>query len=309
MRMGLLQKIVDLGITQKINSIHQQYIRIVNIINLLYIFAIAIPLLMAVILLSNDGVNSYARYLLLIGCSILGIILNGFRLHTFSKIATSITPIFTLIVFPIFYNHFIHAGMFLWIPYAIIALGIVPFSIFSFENEKTIMLSVICFYMFALFGLDEILMSVFNQLPDMSFIKKYYFYYMLAKIAIAIFLYSIFLTFKIMYYNNRVHLSNLTNELDQKNHELNILNVSLEKKVTERTAQLTLQNNRIKNLAHTNAHEIRAYIARIIGLMNISKQNTVSTTDLEYCQTKITENIIDLEKITQRLSKELIEEN
>jgi signal transduction histidine kinase len=307
--MKLLNKIINIGISYKVNPIHQQYIRITNIINLLNIFAISIPLVIAIIILSNDGIDSYARFFLLIATSTLGLLLNKFHFSTLSKVITSVSPIFTIIIFPIFYNHFIHAGMFLWIPYAIMTFGIVPFFIFSFDTEKTIMFLVIGFYILAIIFIDEILMLLFNQLPDLAFIKKYYLYYTLAKIAIAVFLYSTFLAFKLMYHNNRIKLIEISNELDQKNQELNALNISLEIKVQERTAQLTLQNNRIKNLAHTNAHEIRAYIARIIGLMNISKQHTVSTTDLEYCQTKISENILDLEKITQKLSKELIEEN
>ncbi|WP_157446857.1 hypothetical protein [Cytophaga aurantiaca] len=197
--------------------------------------------------------------------------------------------------------------MFLWIPYAIMALGVVPFFIFSFEEEKILMLSVIGLYVLLVVGFDEFLLSHFDQLPDLAFIKKYYLYYLFAKIAITVFLYTTFLMFKLMYHNNRVKLLRTTEELNQKNEALNTLNASLENKVAERTAKLSLQNERIKNLAYTNAHEIRSYIARIIGLSNIVKHD-ISQEEKEFCESKIVENISDLDKVTQKLSKELIEE-
>lgn len=132
-------------------------------------------------------------------------------------------------------------------------------------------------------------------------------YYGFGKIAITILLYSTFFTFKWMYHTNRVALLKLTNELDKKNQTLSILNVSLENKVTERTVKLSLQNERIKSLAHTNAHEIRAYIVRIMGLSEVIKHDTTQK-EKEYCESKILENISELDKITQKLSKELIEE-
>lgn len=132
-------------------------------------------------------------------------------------------------------------------------------------------------------------------------------YYVFGKVGITVLLYTAFFTFKLMYHRNRMLLLELTKELDQKNQTLNTLNASLENKVAERTAKLSLQNERIKSLAYTNAHEIRAYIARIIGLLNLSKQN-IPQEEKVFCETKISENISDLEKITQKLSKELIEE-
>lgn len=307
--MTYLQNIINLGITSETDPLQQHYIRITNIINLLYIFAVSLPLLISVITFTNDGIDSYARFMLLMMVSMLGIALNALHQNKLAKIITSIAPFLIIIVFPIFYNHFIHTGMFLWIPYAIMALGIVPFFVFSFGREKIMMYSVIAFYLLAILFFDEFLMHHFTDLPDLGFIQKYYYYYINAKIIITIFLYTSFFVFKIIYHKNRIALMALASELEQKNQELHMLNANLENKVSERTAQLTLQNNRIKNLAYTNAHEIRAHIARIIGLSNIFRQPNITKTEYDFCQTKIIENISDLEKVTQKLSKELIEED
>ena len=302
-----LKKNIDLGTSSEDMPLHQQYIRITNTINLIYIFGLSLPLIVATLLLTTDGINSYGRYFVLIACSVFSLFLNKIHQSRCAKIVTSITPFFAVMVFPIFINHFIHAGMFLWIPYAIMTLGTVPFFIFSYEKEKVLMLGVIALYVIFILTFDELMIAYFDQLSDLDFIKKYHTYYTLGKIGITVLLYSAFFTFKLMYHKSRMLLLELTKELDQKNQTLNILNVSLENKVAERTSKLSLQNERIKSLAYTNAHEIRAYIARIIGLLNLSKQN-VSQEEKEYCETKIAENISDLDKITQKLSKELIEE-
>ncbi len=306
--MSPLQKILNLGTSSEENPLDKEYIRITNSINLLLIFVVGMSLFLSVVLLSNDGVKSYSRTFLVIAFSTLGLILTSVNQTKLAKILTAIYPSFVLIVYPIFITNFIHAGMFLWIPYALMTIGIIPFFIFSFEKEKPLMYTIIILYLIAIWKFDVVLISHFNKLDDLEFIKKYHLYYVLSKSIISFFLYSSLLFFKYTYHVNRKKLFLLTEELNNKNQALNILNASLENKVTERTAKLSIQNERIKSLAYTNAHEIRAYIARIIGLLNLSNQN-ISKEEKEYCASKISENILDLDKITQKLSKELIEEN
>lgn len=170
--MKQFRKILNLGTSSEGNPLNQQYIRITNIINLLYIFGLSFPLIFVTIVLTPDGINSYGRYILLIGFSSFSLFLNKTHQIKCAKIVTSITPVFAVIVFPIFVNHFIHAGMFLWMPYAIMTIGVVPFFIFSFENEKAMMFGVIGLYVIFILGLDELIMYHFNQLPDLDFIKK-----------------------------------------------------------------------------------------------------------------------------------------
>ena len=131
-----LQKILNLGTSSESNPLDKEYIRITNIINLLYIFGLSIPLILATIILTQDGIQSYGRFFLLILCSSFSIFLNKIHQNKCSKIITSITPVLLVIAFPIFINHFVHAGMFLWMPYAIMTMGALPFFIFSFEKEN-----------------------------------------------------------------------------------------------------------------------------------------------------------------------------
>lgn len=305
--MHLFQKIINLGVLPETGSANRHFIRITNMVNLLFICAVSIPLTIAITILTDDGAKSYGRCILLLLFSIISLFLNASRHYSLAKIITSVTPAFSLIIFPIFISNFIHAGMFLWIPYAFMVLGIIPFLIFSLEKEKIFLFPIVGLYITFILAFDEFLIKHFHSLPDLDFIKKYYVYYLLAKIIITAFLYSSFTFFKYILQKSQQDLLRLSTELDKQNQSLSVLNATLEKKVAERTEKLTLQNDRIKNLAYTNAHEIRAYIARIIGLISLSKHD-IPPHEKEFCDTKIEENISDLEKITQKLSKELIEE-
>ena len=57
--------------------------------------------------------------------------------------------------------------------------------------------------------------------------------------------------------------------LKEKNLEIEIINDNLENLVTQRTEKLTLQNEKLNKYAHINAHEVRAPLASILGLINI----------------------------------------
>ena len=271
------------------------------------IFLISIPLIVFTIVLSDDGISSYGRYIGVNLSSITAILLNLKRQYLLSKILTATIPLFFVVVYPIYFMNFFHTGMFLWIPYAIMTFGIIPFFIFSIKQEKIIMIILILIHLVFVFGFDELLMFHFSSSPDMFFVKKYYLYYLLSKTFIVLFLYSTFFIFKYQSFRNRMHLLELSNELNKKNIDLMIFTEKLETIIKERTTQIQNQNQRIKNISYTNAHEIRNYIVRIIGLMNVLKYE-ISPEEKEYCETKIRENIDQLDQTTKELSKELQEE-
>jgi signal transduction histidine kinase len=284
-----------------------QYVRITNTINLSFALFLCLPLIASTLVFTHDGIDSYGRYLVWIAFSALNIALNFYHRHFLSKIITVLCPLFCGIIVPVFFHDFIHAGMFLWIPFAIMIFGTIPFFIFSYEKEKGIMFFMIALYGIAVFGLDEVLFIVFKQRIDFSFIKNNYTYYINAKVFLFIFLYSSFFIFKIMYYNTKKVLVVLTEKLNDKNLELVSLNKNLELRIEERTLKIKQQNQRIKNLAYTNSHEIRAYIARILGLIYILEYD-IPTDEQIYFKSKLKENAIALNELTKELSARLIEE-
>ena len=59
------------------------------------------------------------------------------------------------------------------------------------------------------------------------------------------------------------------NQLEEKNFEIEKINDNLENLVVQRTATLTAQNEKLNKYAHINAHEVRAPLASILGLISI----------------------------------------
>jgi hypothetical protein len=303
----LFNKLVTIGISSEMSSQDLQYVRITNTINLSFALFLCLPLIASTLIFTNDGIDSYGRYLVWIAFSTLNIVLNFYHRYFLSKIVTVLSPLFCCIIVPIFLHNFIHAGMFLWIPYAIMLFGTIPFFIFSYEKEKGIMFFMIALYTLAVFGFDEVLFIVFKQRIDFSFIRNNYTYYINAKVFLFIFLYTSFFVFKIVHYQSKKALVVLTEKLNDKNLELVSFNKTLELKVEERTLKIKLQNQRIKNLAYTNSHEIRAYIVRILGLINISEYD-IPAEERVYFESKIKENALALDDLTKKLSARLIEE-
>ena len=58
------------------------------------------------------------------------------------------------------------------------------------------------------------------------------------------------------------------------NEALLELNKNLEARIYERTAQLTLQNQRLAEYTFVNAHKLRAPVASILGLIQLMQQST-----------------------------------
>ncbi len=56
------------------------------------------------------------------------------------------------------------------------------------------------------------------------------------------------------------------------NEELQELNKNLEARISERTSQLTVQNQRLAEYTFINAHKLRAPVASILGLINLLQQ-------------------------------------
>jgi len=98
-----------------------------------------------------------------------------------------------------------------------------------------------------------------------------------------------------------------TTKLQSLNNQLQDLNRSLESKIEERTQRLTWQNQKLAEYAHANAHQLRAPVVSILGLVNLIQRIELSGEDkvlidkLQMCGK-------DLDKITRVISKNLEED-
>jgi signal transduction histidine kinase len=98
-----------------------------------------------------------------------------------------------------------------------------------------------------------------------------------------------------------------TSKLQNLNDQLQYLNRSLESKIEERTQRLTWQNQKLAEYAHANAHQLRAPVVSILGLVNLMQklelpeQDKILIDKLQVCGK-------DLDKITRVISKNLEED-
>ena len=61
-------------------------------------------------------------------------------------------------------------------------------------------------------------------------------------------------------------------QLLELNEKLNLLNENLELTVEERTSELEEKNQKLSDYAFTNAHELRAPVANLLGLIQLFEQ-------------------------------------
>lgn len=89
-------------------------------------------------------------------------------------------------------------------------------------------------------------------------------------------------------------------EIEEKSEELRVLNESLkdmnaalELKVLRRTAELQLKTKKLEEYAFTNAHGLRAPVARVLGLIQILDFKNTSETETILEQLRITATELD----------------
>lgn len=108
--------------------------------------------------------------------------------------------------------------------------------------------------------------------------------------------------------HQNVALVTKTNEVETMNEELNALNEelqtineTLEERVEERTRQLEIQNQQLREYAFINSHVLRAPLARIRGLLYLMTHDPNAMNDWELIYTLIAE-ANELDNITTKIS-------
>ncbi|MEI9917868.1 MAG: tetratricopeptide repeat protein [Bacteroidota bacterium] len=96
-------------------------------------------------------------------------------------------------------------------------------------------------------------------------------------------------------------------ELQDLNDQLQNLNRSLETKIEERTQRLTWQNQKLAEYAHANAHQLRAPVVSILGLLYLIQRIELPEDDRVLID-KLQECGTDLDRITRVISRNLEED-
>jgi hypothetical protein len=92
-------------------------------------------------------------------------------------------------------------------------------------------------------------------------------------------------------------------ELVQSHENLNNLNTHLESLVHERTKEVQKQNEQLMRYAYSNAHHMRGPVARVLGLIQLSKME--SNLDYPALFKKIEEQTNEIDEVVKGINREL----
>jgi hypothetical protein len=92
-------------------------------------------------------------------------------------------------------------------------------------------------------------------------------------------------------------------ELQQSQENLFSLNNHLEQLVEERTNKIKEQNDRLVRYAYANAHHIRGPVARLLGLVQLSKLDT--SLGFDFLFSKVEQQTRELDEVVKGINREL----
>lgn len=122
---------------------------------------------------------------------------------------------------------------------------------------------------------------------------------------------------KKLYDENNQSVVELYNELQMRNNEivaqneelmqiqdhLNELNMTLEKKVMERTAKIQSQNEILIKYSYANAHHLRGPVARLLGLANVYDLDPAR--DVDFLVQKMREEAQSIDSVIKQINEDL----
>jgi signal transduction histidine kinase len=110
--------------------------------------------------------------------------------------------------------------------------------------------------------------------------------------------------------SNNTELIEQANEIETQNEELmqsqeslHSLNLHLENLVAERTKKVLQQNEQLLKYAYSNAHHMRGPVARLLGLIQLSKLE--SHLDYPFLFKKIEQQTVEIDDVIKSINKEL----
>jgi signal transduction histidine kinase len=96
-------------------------------------------------------------------------------------------------------------------------------------------------------------------------------------------------------------------ELVQSHENLNSMNIRLESLVHERTKEVQKQNEQLIRFAYSNAHDVRGPVARVLGLIQLSKME--ANLDYPFLFKKIEEQTKEIDEAIRGINRELEKSN
>jgi signal transduction histidine kinase len=316
--MFFLKRIAYIGFSELNSHQVRRGVMLSNIISMLY--CIAIVLIFAFRQFYADIPNGLTAPLVVLGlCAfLLPILLNRLDLIFLSRLFVCIVPIiYVWLVFLTIMSRsqFLEPSMYDSLRIFLIAFSFAPYLLFE-QTEKRYMILAILPSLLSILLFEKIFSFVDLSYFQHSAASIDYELMQMRTIVAYLILNGACYTFQSIIYSSDKYSRNVLKQLKEKsdyivakNEELTInedklnqLNSSLGVLVRDKTTNLQQKNALLMKYAHSNAHLVRGPVARLLGLVQLSKlDNHISYPDLF---NKIDFEVHDLDRVIKELSKE-----
>ncbi|MEP1095458.1 MAG: hypothetical protein ABJG78_10130 [Cyclobacteriaceae bacterium] len=277
------------------------------------IMANRLNFILAMIMISLFGIATYvmfakeqaftfytSRLILLFGINVLNLILSRYGLIKIMQLSTSLSPITILIFVPVMLGY-VQDSSFFYYHLVVLGMSVIPQLVFVPKVDNLHYWFSMSLFMLLIFFLDDLMIDFTKSSEATVGIIGYFrIYYKIIPVAIFVFLHLA------LFYLRSVNVS-FEDELIAVNSKLNLLNERLEILVEERTIDLEIKNSKLAEYAFTNAHELRAPVANMLGLLN-HLDRVQSKKETKQCLALMKRTGVQLDEITHEIRDRLVEE-
>ncbi len=315
--MNLLKDIIYSGISKGQTTASKRGTIITNYLSLILSVLLLLLYLYRLIIFDNANLDSF--WLLGVTMFLLPLGLNRLEWSTSAKLALCYAPVcFLWYAFISVVNNreIIEISMYDGLRLFLVSMGILPYLVLDRSKPLSLLVGILPTLISMLF-FDQIMSSSGlgveeNKITSIDYglmpIRTFLSYSIISS--------GCFLLQYIIYKNDKFNqrlvsdLKNKTEELKFKNQELinsqsrlSDLNVNLENIVEQKTENIKKQNEALIKYAYTNAHQVRGPIARILGLIQISKLE--EKVNYHWLFEKVKTETEEVDSIVKNISKDL----
>lgn len=242
----------------------------------------------------QDQSSSAPRLVLLAMTMLVVLGLNYFHQYRSASILLLTLPGVMVGIIPLITGS-ISEGIFLWTPYFSAGFSILPIFVLNAKKDRYALWLLGAFYLVLTLFIDRWFEWRMDYRLQLDFIHEHYRFYKIPQVELWLFLNVTFYSVIAINRRHEKRLSKLNLELREKNEEIqtqkeeislqndellekqeeiSTINQNLEMILNERTKVIEERNRQIIEYAYFNAHQVRGPLARIMGLVNLTRHHT-----------------------------------
>jgi len=285
-----LKGIVESGLKKKDSYQKKRGIVLCNAIALILCASLLLLLILRLFVLHNINQATLLNFPIGMALFLATVLLNRLFLTTLSRLYLSLLPVAFLWYMAIYGLKILPSGMatdYDSFRIFFLAMSCIPYLLLDNQNRLIFIMELVPAFV-SIFFFDAIL-KLAGAGPPQGVVAVNDFDFIHVRTIISYFFISACCyTFRIIILRNDEFNHRLVLELKEKTHEieaqndelvqshenLNQINQHLENLVEERTQKIRKQNELLLNYAYTNAHHLRGPVARVLGLIQLSRMKT-----------------------------------